>query len=393
MRGLTVGRIFGFEISVDFSWLIIVALVVWSFSAVVFPSVLPDLTGRAHLIMGVVAGALFFASLLLHEIAHSLMARAKGVEVEGITLFLFGGVSRMRDEARTATDEFLIAGVGPLASIAIGAAFWILYALGGALGWSAPVLEVARYLALLNVALAVFNLLPGFPLDGGRLFRALLWWWRDDLEEATRIASAGGQALGILIALFGLLQLFAGNLIGGLWLGVIGWFLLNAARTSYRQHVLRAGLEGVTARDAMTADPEVVSPNISVGKLVEDHFFRQKHGSYPVVEDGEPVGLVTMEETGQVERDRWDAVRVREVMIPYGEEIRVRPDEELFEVIRKLGESPARRVLVVDEDGRLRGILTARDVTAWLALRTGHRPPPATSSSGGGLLDGRGIEG
>mgnify|MGYP006282234811 CR=1 FL=1 len=375
MRGFRLGRIFGFEISVDLSWLIIVALVVWSFSTAVFPQAVPELSGRAYLVMGVVAGALFFGSLLLHEIAHSLMARAKGVEVEGITLFIFGGVSRMRDEAKSARDEFLIAGVGPLASLVIGAAFWALFLLGDALGWSAAAVEVARYLSFLNVALAVFNLLPGFPLDGGRLFRAVLWWWRDDLQEATRVASVGGQAMGVLIATFGLLQLFAGNLIGGLWLGVIGWFLMNAAKMSYRQHVLTAGLEGATARDAMTADPEVVSPNISVGKLVEDHFLRDKHGSYPVVENGEPVGLVTLEETGQVPRDRWDATRVREVMIPFDEQVGVGPDEELVEVIRKLGESPARRVLVVDEGRELLGIVTARDVTTWLALRSGGQAP------------------
>jgi len=380
MRGFRLGRIFGFEISIDFSWLVIVALVVWSFSSAVFPSVLPDFSGRAYLVMGVIAGALFFGSLLLHEIAHSLMARAKGVEVEGITLFIFGGVSRMRDEAKTARDEFLIAGVGPLASIVIGAFFWILYMLGGALGWMAPVVEVARYLAFLNVALAVFNLLPGFPLDGGRLFRALLWWWRDDLKEATRIASMGGQGLGMLIAVFGLLQLFAGNLIGGLWLGVIGWFLMNAAGTSYRQHVLRAGLEGVTAREAMTPDPRVVGPSLTVGELVEERFLREKHGSYPVVEDGEPVGLVTLEETGKVPREKWAGVEVREVMIPFGDDVRVAPDEELFEVIRKIGESPARRVLVVDENQRLLGILTARDVTAWLSLRTGPETRPVEES-------------
>jgi len=384
MRGFRLGRILGLEISIDFSWLIIVALVVWSFSSAVFPSVLPDLSGRVHLLMGVIAGALFFGSLLLHEIAHSLMARAKGVEVEGITLFIFGGVSRMRDEAKSARDEFLIAGVGPLASIVIGAFFWVLYMLGGALGWTPAVVEVARYLAFLNVILAVFNLLPGFPLDGGRLFRALLWWWRDDLKEATRIASMGGQALGMLIAVFGLLQLFAGNLIGGLWLGVIGWFLMNAAGTSYRQHVLRAGLEGVTAREAMTPDPQVVGPSLTVAELVEDRFLREKHGSYPVVEDGEPVGLVTLEETGKVPREKWDEVAVREVMIPFGDEVRAEPDEELFEVIRKIGESPARRVLVVDESDRLLGILTARDVTAWLSLKTGPEAQAAESLPGGG---------
>lgn len=370
MRGFRLGRVLGLEISIDFSWLLILALVVWSFSAAVFPSVLPDLSGRAHLALGVVAALLFFGSLLVHEIAHSLVARAKGVEVEGITLFVFGGVSRMRNEAGSARDEFLIAGVGPLTSLVLAAGFWGAHLVSQATGGPASVTAVARYLGYLNFLLAAFNLLPGFPLDGGRLFRALAWWWRGDLEEATRWATTGGQALGLLIAGFGLLQLFGGNLVGGLWLGLIGWFLVNAAKMSYRQHVLRAGLEGVTARDLMTPEPDVVAPSLSLELLVEDHFLRDKHGAYPVMEDGEAVGLVTMEETGRVPRERWGETRVGDVMIPADDAVRVDPADPVFEVIGKLGESPARRVLVVG-DGGLAGILTARDVTAWLALRGG----------------------
>lgn len=382
MGGFRLGRIFGLEITIDFSWLIILALVVWSFSAAVFPSVAPELTPRTHLLMGVTAALLFFASLLAHEISHSLTARSKGVEVEAITLFIFGGVSRMRDEAETPRDEFLIAAAGPLASVVIAGVFWAIHAVGNAAGLGTVVVAVARYLAYLNLLLAGFNLLPGFPLDGGRLFRAMIWGWRGDLDTATRWASTGGQALGMLIAAFGVLQFFAGNLLGGLWLGFIGWFLASAAKTSYRQHVLRAGLEGATAADAMTADPEVVDPSLTVAALVEEHFLRRKHGAFPVVEDGEPVGLVTLEETGKVPRDRWEEVRVREVMIPAGEDVRVRPGDELMEVIRAVAGSPARRVLVVDADGRLAGIVTARDVTAWLALKGGRAPDRLPSPAG-----------
>lgn len=385
MRGFRLGRIFGLEISIDLSWLIILVLVVWSFSTALFPSVAPDLPGSTHAVMGVVAALLFFGSLLAHEIAHSLVAEAKGIEVEAITLFIFGGVSRMRDEARTPEDEFLIAVVGPVSSLLIALLFWGVHTAAGAAGWGTAVVEVTRYLAYLNVLLAGFNLLPGFPLDGGRLFRAAVWWWKEDLETATRWASLGGQALGMLLAGFGLLQLFAGNLLGGLWLGFIGWFLANGAKMSYRQHILRAGMEGVTAADAMTPDPDVVGPDLTVARLVEEHFLRSKHGAYPVVEDGEPIGLVTMEETREVPRDRWEEVRVREVMVPVDEEVRVAPGEELFEVIRKLGASPARRVLVVDENGGLAGIVSARDVTAWLALRGGQgvRPPAAAAEGVG----------
>ena len=382
MRGFRLGRILGLEIHIDLSWLLILVLVVWSFSTSLFPTVAPDLSSRAHLLMGLVGAGLFFASLLLHEIAHSLMARSKGIEVESITLFIFGGVSRMREEAKTPEDEFLIAGVGPLSSLLIAAVFWGLQALAAAAGWGTAAVTVARYLAYLNLLLAGFNLLPGFPLDGGRLFRAAVWWWRDDLDTATRWASTGGQALGMLLAGFGILQLFAGNLLGGLWMGFIGWFLANAAKMSYRQHLLSAGLEGLTARDAMTADPSVVSPSLTVAELAEERFLREKHGAFPVVEDGRPVGLVTLDETGGVPRERWGETRVRDVMIPLGDDVRVRPDDDLFEAIGKIAASPARRVLVVDEEGRLEGILSARDVTAWMALR-GGRGAPAPSLAGG----------
>ncbi|MFW6206370.1 MAG: site-2 protease family protein [Gemmatimonadota bacterium] len=372
MRGFRLGRIFGLEIAIDFSWLLILVLVVWSFSSALFPSVAPELSSRDHFLMGLVGTALFFGSLLLHEIAHSLMARAKGIEVESITLFIFGGVSRMREEAKTPEDEFLIAGIGPAASVTIAAFFWLVHAVGAAMGWGVAILVVARYLGYLNLLLAGFNLLPGFPLDGGRLFRAAVWWWRDDLDTATRWASRGGQLLGMLLAAFGVLQLFGGNLLGGLWMGFIGWFLASAAKMSYRQHLLGAGLEGVTARDAMTADPRVVPPSLTVAELAEERFLRDKHGAYPVVEGGRPIGLVTLDETGQVPRERWEEVRVRDVMIPLDDDVRVGPGDELFEIIGKIATSSARRVLVVDEEGRLAGILSPRDVTAWIAVKGGR---------------------
>ena len=380
MDGFRLGRVLGFEISIDLSWLFILALVLWSFAAAVFPSAAPELSGGVHLAMSVVATLLFFACLVAHELAHSVVARSRGVEVEGITLFLFGGVSRMRDEARSPGDEFLIAAAGPLASIALAVLFWALLSAGAVVGWGTPADEVARHLVFLNLLLAGFNLLPGFPLDGGRLFRALLWWWRDDLEEATRWASRGGQLTGLLIAALGLAQLFAGNLIGGIWLGVIGWFLANAARTSYRHHVLRAALEGVTAADAMTPDPVAVRPDLRLEELVEERFFGDRHGAYPVVEDGRPVGIVTLGATGEVSRERWGGTMVSEVMTPLDEETTVRPEEDLTEVIRKLGESPTHRVLVVDDAGRLVGIVASRDITVWLALRAGRGMPADASA-------------
>ena len=236
MNGFRLGRILGFEISLDFSWFIILALVVWSFSTGVFPQESPGLTGPVYLTMGLAAALLFFASLLGHELSHSVVARAKGIKVEGITLFLFGGVARIRSEATKPGDEFLIAGVGPLASLVIAAIFLAIARFGGSVGLAGPWLVVADYLALLNFVLAVFNLLPGFPLDGGRLLRAAAWKLTGSLTRATRMATTGGRVLGYGLIGLGILEAFQGLVMQGLWLVFIGWYLRNAALASYRQH-------------------------------------------------------------------------------------------------------------------------------------------------------------
>lgn len=369
-RGFRIGSVFGLEISIDLSWLVILALVVWSFATGVFPSVVPDLSTAAYLAMGIVGAALFFGSLLLHELAHSLVARAKGIEVEGITLFLFGGVSRMRTEAESPQDEFVIAGVGPLISLLLAAVFLGVTMLGATLGLEAPVVVVAQYLSVLNLALAVFNLLPGFPLDGGRLFRAVVWRFTGDLDRATRWATVGGRGLGMLLVFLGLWQAFSGNVLGGLWIVFIGWFLGGAAQMSYRQHVLRAGLEGATVRDAMTRDPLAVAPGVDLRTFVDEHVLHGPHRAYPVIDGARLLGLITLDRAMTVERDRWDEVTVRDVLLEVSDETSVAPDLSLADALTRLQSAPADRLLVVDEE-KLVGVVTAGDVIEWLALASG----------------------
>lgn len=379
MRGMRIGRVLGFEIRVDSSWFILFALILWSFSTMVFPAHAPGRPPSTYVIMGVAGTFLFFASLLAHELSHSVVARGKGIPVEGITLFLFGGMAHTRMESETPGDEFQIAVVGPLMSLAIAIALGAVWYVGARLGWSPAVLAVAQYIAGLNVLLAFFNLLPGFPLDGGRLFRALVWKVTGDVGRATHWASIGGRWLGYALIALGLAMAFAGNVFGGLWLVFIGWFLRNAAISSYRQHLLLSVLSGVRASQAMTAEPETVPADATLRRLVDEHFMRRRFTAYPVTDGGAVVGLVTLDAVRDVPRDDWDARTARDVMLPADDELIVRPGDHLITVMDRLRASPARRVLVM-QNGALAGIITASDIGFWLERareRSGH-PPEAS---------------
>lgn len=375
MAGIQLGRIAGFRIGIDFSWFIIFFLILWSFTSGVFPARAPGLGQAAYLIMGVAGTFLFFASLLLHELSHAFVARARGIEVESITLFLLGGVARTRAEATTPGDEFRIAAVGPLASLLIaallGAGAWI----GIQAGWHVGIVVVLQYLALLNAVLAIFNLLPGFPLDGGRVLRAIVWRLTGDATRATRVASISGRVLAFALIGLGALQMFAGGVLGGLWLIFIGWFIRNAADAGYRQHIVRETLEGVLARNTMTPTPTTIEPGLTLERLVDEHFMRTRYLSFPVVLDGRPLGLITLNQVKAVPREEWPSRTVADTMTKLDDSIRVRPGDAMTTVIERLQASPVRRVLVVDGE-RLVGYITAHDVAAWLeksGIRTGSR--------------------
>lgn len=368
MQGFRLGSIFGFEIRVDLSWFIIFFLILWTFISSVFPGNYPGLSQGTYIIMGVIATLLFFASLLAHELSHSFVARAKGIPVEGITLFAFGGVSRTRMDAENPGDEFQIAGVGPLTSVVIAALFGLLYWIGTSAGWSVAVNGVTGYLASINLILAIFNLLPGFPLDGGRLFRSIVWKITGNLTKATRIASLGGKFLSYLIIALGVVQLFGGLILNGLWLILIGWFLNNAADYSYQQLVLRTSLEGVRVGELMTRSPETVPPNLTLRELVDEYFLQQRYQAYPVTQNGQPLGIITLNRVKEIPREEWEHRTTRDTMIPVEKGVLVRPEENMTQVLQKMEESGARRVLVA-RNGKLEGIVTANDVASWLRRR------------------------
>jgi Zn-dependent protease/CBS domain-containing protein len=369
-----VARIAGIEIRIDSSWAVIALLITYSMylrSSVLYP----ELSGGGAVGLGIGATALFFGSVLVHELAHALVAQARGIRVQDITLFLFGGVTRARVESRGPGDEFLIALVGPLTSGLLAGLFGIVASLGHDV-LSAPLAGTFGYLAWTNLLLAVFNLVPGFPLDGGRLLRAAIWKTTGSLGRATRIASVAGQGVGWLLVAAGVAWLLGGDLAGGIWFAFIGWFLVQAARSSYQELQLQQLLRGVEAEEVMAAALRRIPPELSLQDAVDDYFMRYDHGAFPVEEQGRTIGLLTLRGVRRVPREQWPTHRVRDHMVPLGNQVVVAPEARMDGVLGKLQDSQANRVLVAQDD-EVVGIITPTDLTRW--LRSGH-PGHGTAS-------------
>jgi Zn-dependent protease/predicted transcriptional regulator len=358
-----VARIAGIEVRIDSSWAVIALLITYSMylrAAALYP----ELSGGGAVALGILATVLFFGSVLVHELAHALVAQARGIRVQDITLFLFGGATRARVESRGPGDEFLIALVGPLTSGLLAALFGIVAGLGGDV-LSRPLAGTFGYLAWTNLLLAGFNLVPGFPLDGGRLLRAAIWKATGSIDRATRIASVAGQAVGWLLVAAGVAYLLVGNLAGAIWFAFIGWFLVQAARSSYQELQLRDMFRRVEAEDVMAGDLLRIPPDLSLQDAVDDYFMRYDHGAFPVDEHGRTIGLLTLRGVRRVPREQWSTRRVRDHMVPLGDQVLVAPHARMDGVLDKLQDGEAGRVLVV-QDGEVVGIITPSDLTRWL---------------------------
>jgi Zn-dependent protease/predicted transcriptional regulator len=358
-----VGRIAGIEVRIDSSWAVIALLITYTMYLQV-ARVYEDISAGEAVWIGVLSAVLFFGSVLVHELAHALVAQARGIRVQDITLFLFGGATRAKVDSRGPGDEFLIALVGPLTSGLLAGLFGIVASLGRDL-LSRPLAGTLGYLAWTNLLLAAFNLVPGFPLDGGRLLRAAIWKTTGSLGRATQIASMAGQAVGWLLVAAGVGWLLAGDLAGGIWFAFIGWFLVQAARSSYQELQLQQLLRGVEAEDVMAADLVRIPPELSLQEAVDDYFMRYDHGAFPVEEQGRTIGLLTLRGIRRVPREQWPTHRVRDHMVPLSDQVVVAPDARMDGVLGKLQDSQANRVLVA-QDGEVVGIITPTDLTRWL---------------------------
>ncbi len=367
-KGLQLFKLFGFSVRVDASWLIIAVLVVWSLSAGFFPHYYPDLPDRAYLGMGI-AGALgLFASIIFHELSHSLVARTSGMEMRGITLFVFGGVAEMDEEPPSPAGEFQMAIAGPVASVLVAAASFGLWQLGLTLGWPATVGGVFWYLGVINTVLVAFNLVPAFPLDGGRVLRSALWWWMGSLRDATRVTSAMGSGFGMLLIVLGVLEIVLGNFIGGMWWFLLGLFVRAAAAGSYQQLLVRRVLQGEPIRRFLQPNVQTVEPSSSVRQLVEDFIYRYHFKMFPVVDQDRLVGCVSTRTVRDVPREEWDDRRVSEIVEPCSERNTIDPDADALKALSRMNRSGASRMIVA-RNGHLEGIISLKDMMRLIALK------------------------
>jgi Zn-dependent protease/CBS domain-containing protein len=366
MQGsVRIGRIAGIEIGIHYSWLFAAALVAWSLAQGFFPSNYPGWSEGTYWLTGTLAALALFASVLLHELSHSLVALALGHQVHSITLFIFGGVSNLVGEAKRPWQEFLISIVGPLSSFALAGMFWVLdQALG--LGAS-PVGAVIQYLAVLNVILGAFNLLPGFPLDGGRVARSIIWAVSGSLRTATNAASYLGQAIGFLLVFWGVFQVLNGGFLNGLWTAFIGWFLNNAAESVRQQQDLTANLAGVRVGQLMNPDPPIAEPGMSVEEFVFQHVLRQGQRALLVAEGGRLLGIVSISDAKKLPQHAWAGTPLADIMTPVPLRM-VAPETELSRALELLVEGTFNQVPVA-RDGMVVGLLSRADILRFLQLR------------------------
>jgi Zn-dependent protease/predicted transcriptional regulator len=370
--GIPIGKAFGISLRLHYSWFIIFILVTWALTASYFPSVYPSWSLASRIAAGIITSLLFFGSVLVHELMHSIVSQRQGIPVQSITLFVFGGVSQITEEPKQPKDEFRMAIAGPLSSLVIGGIFFgIFFAVRNIDNFAAQfVAAIAYWLGYINLALGVFNLIPGFPLDGGRVFRSL-WWWRSrNLKSATRIASNIGRVIGFLFIFGGVWLVFAGYWFNGLWFALIGWFLESAAIGSYRQLLLQEMLKGHVASEVMSRDCVVVSPETNIERLVNENILTSGRRCFPVVDDSQIMGMMTLHNVRAVPRERWGAATVKEAMTPFDRLKWVRPDEELSSVLRLLTENDINQVPVV-QDGQIVGMVTRENLLNFVNIRNG----------------------
>ncbi|MFB3925646.1 MAG: M50 family metallopeptidase [Syntrophales bacterium] len=366
---ITLFNLLGFKVRIDASWVILAFLIIWSLAQGIFPFYFEGLSRAVYWWMGA-AGALgLFISIVFHELCHSLVARRYGIPMEGITLFIFGGVAEMNDEPQSPSSEFLMAFAGPLSSLVLAAVFYSVYYAGiTVFSLFEPAKGVLLYLAWVNVILAGFNLIPAFPLDGGRVLRSVLWRWKKNLRWATRISSDIGSAFGVILILLGVFAFVTGDLIGGIWWFLIGMFLRSAAGSSYRQLLARKALEGEKIGRFMVTDPVTVPRTVSINQFVDEYVSGFHHKMFPVMNSETPVGCITTNTVKRIPREDWNRLTVGEISTPLSAENTVNPETDVLEALSIMNRSGNSRLMVLEGD-RLVGVLSLKDMLKFLSIK------------------------
>jgi len=357
-------RIMDIPVRLHFSWFIVFGLITWSLATQYFPEVAPELPRSTNYVRGAIAAFLLFLSVTIHELSHSFIAKRYKIPITSITLFIFGGIAQMKKEPPHPKAEFNMAIAGPFSSYLLALLFFIFFKTSAAY----PGLKaITFYLMQINIILGTFNLIPGFPMDGGRILRAVLWKKSGDYLSATRRASKTGQGIALFFIFTGLLSLFTGH-HGSLWLLLIGWFLYTAAQSSYQQAALQETLNGIKVRDVMTTDVVTVSGDTLLSEMVDDYFLRYGYGGFPVV-NGEVIGIISLKDIKGIPRERWDSIRVKDVMQQFDRSFSAGPDDDIYVTLERMIQEDRGRLLVMSKE-MIVGLITRSGVARYLQIKS-----------------------
>ena len=361
-------KLLGFSVSVDVSWGIILFLVVWSLAKGAFPAYYPNLSMQTYWIMGVFGALGLFLSIIIHEFSHSLVARKYGMDIKGITLFVFGGVAEMKDEPETPKIEFLMAIAGPIASLLLSLLFGALYQAAAAVGLPVPVVAILGYLGAINLLLAIFNMIPAFPTDGGRVLRSVLWWIKGDIRWATRTASRISVIFAMFIIFTGFMHLIQGNVMGGVWWILIGSFLFSAANSSYQSLLIKQSFAGKSVKEYMNTDPVTVPSHSTLQEFVDEYLYRYHYKMFPVTQEGRISGLITLNALKAVPQEKWATMQVVQIMQKAAKENTLPATMSVHEAMLAMNERGISRMLV-EAHGKIVGIITLKDLLEFFALK------------------------
>jgi Zn-dependent protease/CBS domain-containing protein len=367
-KSVPIIRLLGFEIKIDPSWIIVLFLMIWSLSLGVFPQYYQGLSSTTYWWMGIFGAIGLFVSIVIHELFHSLVARRFGLSIRGITLFMFGGVAEMTEEPANAKTEFYMALAGPVTSIALGLIFYSTYLILKRLGVSMGITGIFGYLGIINWALAGFNLIPAFPLDGGRILRSILWWRKKDLRWATRIASRMGEIFGFTLIFLGVFSIFRGSFVGGIWLFLIGMFLQNASQVSMQRLMISKALEGETVRRFMKPDPVTIPDTMTLKEAVEDYIYRYHYKMFPVVRNSKLVGCLTTRDIKVIPKEKWSTQTAGEVSKSCSIDNTIHPDTDATQALSLMNRTGNSRLMVVEND-QLIGVITLKDLLQFFSLK------------------------
>jgi len=367
-RPVSLFTLFGFEIKVDISWLVLAALITWSLATGLFPEYYKDLPRAAYWWMGLTGAVGLFLSIIFHELMHSLVARKYGVSMKEITLFIFGGVAHMEEDPSHPKAEFMIAVVGPLASFLLAIYSYLLFKIGVYNNWPVTINGVLRYLSWLNMILALFNLIPAFPLDGGRILRSALWKWKKNLHWSTNIASQIGSGFGLVLVIMGIFYIVRGNFVGGLWWFLIGLFVRAAAESSCKQILARSLFHSKKVKDLMVSNPVTVPKSISLEDFIRDYVYKYHFKAYPVLSFGRLTGCIFLKQLASIPREEWTRHTVGAVALPCSKDITIGAEENANKALELMNRTGNSRLLVVDGD-ELLGIISLKDMLALLSVK------------------------